>query len=48
MGVKQIALIVAGIVVIGAVVVFLTGGWLTETISDVWDWMWSSIQSWFS
>ena len=48
MGVKQIALIVAAIVVIGAVVLFLTGGWLTEVISDVWDWMWTSIQSWFS
>ena len=48
MEVKRIALIVASIVVIGFVVALLTGGWLTTVIDQVWEWMWTSITSWFS
>ena len=49
MEVKKIALIVASIVVIGFVVaLFTTGGWITDAIDQVWEWMWTSITGWFS
>ena len=40
--VKGIAIAVASIVVIGAVVVFLTGGFLTDSIQE----LWSSLGGW--
>lgn len=48
-GVKEIALAVAAIVVIGAVVVFLTGDFLTEeVIRPIWIWIWERIQDIFN
>jgi hypothetical protein len=47
MGVKTIAMIVAGVVIIGAAVLVITGnldGWVT----DVWEWLWETMTSWFS
>ena len=45
--VKGIAILVATIVVIGAVMVFFKdniGDWIT----DIWEWVWESVTSWFS
>lgn len=48
-GIKQIAATVAVIVVIGIVVQFMSGGWLTDRVEDVWTWIWEDvIQSWLS
>ena len=48
MGVKQIALMVAGIVVIGAVVlIFTTTDILQGAIRQIWDGMWGWIEEIF-
>ncbi|WP_010248660.1 hypothetical protein [Acetivibrio cellulolyticus] len=47
--VKQIAGTVAVVVIIGFIVQFMTGGWLTARVEDVWNWLWEDvIQSWLS
>ncbi len=45
-GVKQIAATVAIVILIGAIVQFMTDGWLTDRVEDVWDWLWDLIQGW--
>ena len=48
-GIKQIAWTVAIVVIIGLIVTFMKGGWLTDRVQDVWTWLWEDvIQSWFS
>jgi len=48
MSVKKIALMVAGIVVIGAVVLILTGGFLESVIEELWTDLWVYIQEMFN
>ena len=45
--VKGLAITVGAIVVIGAVVTWLSGGQLTTWISDIWDSVWNWIQNTF-
>ncbi|MDR1687853.1 MAG: hypothetical protein LBS21_04490 [Clostridiales bacterium] len=47
-GVKQIALAVAAVVVIAFLVSFLTGGWLEERIGEVWTALWDYLQGLFA
>ncbi len=48
-GIKQIAGTVAIVVVIGIIVQFMSGGWLTARVEDVWTWLWEDvIQNWLS
>jgi len=45
-GVKQIAIAVASVVVIGAVAaVLISENFLSRAITDVWDWLWLQIQT---
>jgi hypothetical protein len=46
-GVKEIAITVAAIVLIGIVVNFLQEGFLTDRVEEVWGKMWENIQKWF-
>ncbi|HOQ01280.1 MAG TPA: hypothetical protein PK604_10760 [Acetivibrio clariflavus] len=47
-GVKQIAGTVAIVIIIGLIVQFMAGGWLTDRVQDVWTWLWEDvIKSWF-
>lgn len=47
--IKQIAGTVAVVVIIGIIVQFMSGGWLTARVEDVWKWLWEDvIQSWLS
>ena len=48
-GIKQIAGTVAIVVIIGIIVQFMSGGWLTARVEDVWTWLWEDvIQNWLS
>lgn len=47
-GVKQIAATVAVVIFIGAIVQFMTDGWLADRVQDVWNWLWTLIQGWIS
>ena len=48
-GIKQIAGTVAIVVIIGIIVQFMSGGWLTDRVEDVWKWLWEDvIQNWIS
>lgn len=48
-GVKQIAATVAVVVLIGFIVQFMTDGWLSDRVGDVWTWLWEDvIQQWIS
>lgn len=42
-GIKQIAGTVAIIIVIGLIVQFMAGGWLTDRVQDVWTWLWEDV-----
>ena len=44
-GIKSLAMTVGAIVVISAVVVFLTEGQITVWVTDVWDTVWQWIQN---
>jgi len=47
-GIKQIAITVAVVIAVGIIVQFLSGGWLTDRVEDVWTWLWEDvIKSWF-
>ncbi|HOM02747.1 MAG TPA: hypothetical protein PLH43_07970 [Acetivibrio sp.] len=43
-GVKQIAITVAVIVVVGLILSILRGGLLREIVNDVWDFLWTQIK----
>jgi hypothetical protein len=48
-GIKQLAWTVAVVVIIGIIVQFMSGGWLTARVQDVWTWLWEDvIQNWLS
>ncbi|OPZ92500.1 MAG: hypothetical protein BWY74_01551 [Firmicutes bacterium ADurb.Bin419] len=47
-GVKQIAVTVAVVVLIGVIVQFMTEGWLTDRVEDVWEWLWDLIKGFIS
>lgn len=48
-GIKQIAATVAVVMLIGIIVQFMSGGWLTDRVQDVWTWLWEDvIKSWIS
>ncbi|MCL2048461.1 MAG: hypothetical protein FWG87_07010 [Defluviitaleaceae bacterium] len=46
-GVKELAITVGAIVVIGAIVTWLAGGQLADWVTDVWDAVWTWIQDTF-
>jgi len=42
-GIKQIAVTVGVVVLIGVVVNFMSDKWLTDRVNDVWTWLWNDV-----